>query len=216
QGWTHQARDWADVADIHVPHLLGPDTLAGMAEAVIAHAPDRFAVCGFSMGGRVALEVYRRIPERVSRLALVSASIHSIAPGEDEKRKPLLDLAITEGMAALADAWLPRIVHPFLLDNADFMTPLREMALRQTPDDYVREVRALLSRGPVDDVAARVACPVLVVAGDRDPLSTPARNAEIHRLIPHARVVILEDCAHFPMLEYPERTSAELRRWLDD
>lgn len=215
QVWAHQASALADIADIHIPHILGPDTLAGMAQAVIAHAPDRFALCGFSMGGRVALEVYRRIPERITRLSLVSASIHSIAEGEDQKRKPLLDLAMAEGMEALADAWLPRIVRPDLLGNAEFMAPLRAMALRQTPGDYIREVRALLTRDPVDDVAAEVTCPVLAIAGDLDPLSTSARNAEIQRLIPHARVVIFENCAHFPMLEYPERTSAELRAWLD-
>lgn len=216
QVWAPQARALADMADIHIPHILGPDTLSGMAEAVIAHAPERFALCGFSMGGRVALEVYRRIPERVTRLALVSASIHSIAEGEDQKRKPLLDLAVAEGMEALAEAWLPRIVHPDLLGNAEFMGPLHAMALRQTPDDYVREVRALLTRDPVDDVARSVTCPVLVIAGDRDPLSTPARNADIQQLIPHARLVTFENCAHFPMLEYPERTSAELRSWLND
>lgn len=214
QVWSHQVEALGDIADIQVPHILGLDSLESMAEAVVAHAPERFALAGFSMGGRVALEVYRRIPERITKLALISSSIHPIAQGEADKRKPLLDLALAEGMEALAKAWFPRIVHPSRLEDAAFMAPLREMALRQTPEDYVREVRALLSRPDADDVARAVSCPTLVIAGDGDPLSTPARNAEIQKLIPHAKLVIFENCAHFPMLEYPERMNAELRNWL--
>lgn len=214
QVWHHQTEALKDIAEITVPHILGPDSLEEMAEAVIAHAPAKFALVGFSMGGRVALEVYRRIPDRITGLALVSASIHPIAPGEDVKRKPMLDLAVAEGMEALATEWFPRIVHPSRLNDEAFMQPLREMALRQSPDDYVREVKALLTRPDALDVAATVTCPVLVIAGDSDPLSTPARNAEIKRVIPQAELVTFEDCAHFPMLEYPERTTALLRDWL--
>lgn len=216
QVWHHQAVALGGQADIVVPHMLGHDSLETMADAIIAQAPPAFALAGFSMGGRVALEVYRRIPERVTRLALISSSIHSIAEGEAEKRKPMLDLAQTEGMEALASAWFPRIVHPSRLHDDAFMAPLHEMALRQTPDDYVREVRALLTRPPADDVVVSASCPTLVLAGDGDPLSTPQRNAEILRLIPHARMVTFENCAHFPMLEYPERMNDELRKWLLD
>lgn len=214
QVWSHQVDALGDIAEIQVPHILGLDSLESMAEAVVAHAPQRFALAGFSMGGRVALEIYRRIPERITKLALISSSIHPIAEGEAEKRKPLLDLAIADGMEALAKAWFPRIVHPSRIEDAAFMAPLREMALRQTPDDYVREVRALLNRPDSDDVARAVSCPTLVIAGDSDPLSTPVRNAEIQRLIPHARLITYENCAHFPMLEYPERMNTELRNWL--
>lgn len=215
QVWHHQVAGLADCADIMIPHILGPDSIEAMAEAVIAQAPPRFALAGFSMGGRVALEVYRRIGDRVSGLALVSSSIHPVADGEAAKRRPMLDLAVTEGMAALADAWLPRIVHPARLHDAAFMQLLRGMVLRQSPQDYVREVQALLNRPPADDVSRMVTCPVLAVAGDVDPLSTPIRNAEIARLIPHCRLVTFEDCAHFPMLEYPDRMTALLRDWLD-
>ncbi len=214
QVWGKQVAALHDVADIHVPHILGPDTLEAMAEAVIAHAPETFALAGFSMGGRVALEVYRRIPDRIDRLALISSSIHPVAQGEAEKRKPMLDLAVSQGMAALAEAWLPRIVHPSRLEDAAFMGLLRDMALRQSPGDYVREVQALLTRPPADDVARRIHCPTLVIAGDVDPLSTPQRNAEILNLIPQARGVTFKNCSHFPMLEYPERMNAELRDWL--
>ena len=48
------------------------DSLSDMAQMVLDEAPERFDLFGHSMGGRIALEVFRKAPERVRRLALVS------------------------------------------------------------------------------------------------------------------------------------------------
>ncbi len=214
--WVNQVPALSDIADIRIPHLMGFDSLDAIADAVLADAPETFALAGFSMGGRVALEVFRRAPERVTRLALIDASVHPIAEGEAEKRQPLLNLAMTEGMEALADAWLPRIVHPSRLDDTPYMARLKAMACRFTPEDYVDEVRALLTRPDARPVMAMIHCPTLILAGEADPLSTPARNAEMAGMIPHARLAILKDCSHFPMLEKPDETNAALCQWLLD
>ena len=41
---------------------------------MLARAPERFKLCGYSLGGRVALQVALAVPERVSRLVLVSST----------------------------------------------------------------------------------------------------------------------------------------------
>ncbi len=56
------------------PELDGPITFDSCVEAVLAQAPRRFTLCGYSMGGRIALHVALAAPERVSRLVLVSSS----------------------------------------------------------------------------------------------------------------------------------------------
>ncbi len=48
-----------------------PITFAGCVAHVLARSPERFALCGYSLGGRVALHVALAAPERVSRLVLV-------------------------------------------------------------------------------------------------------------------------------------------------
>ena len=63
------------------------DTLESMARVALDQAPDTFDLFGHSMGGRVALEVFRIAPERVRRLALVSTGIHPLKDGEREKRR---------------------------------------------------------------------------------------------------------------------------------
>lgn len=212
--WQHQMRDLEDMADVACPLLHGHDSLDGMAEAVLAQAPDRFALCGFSMGGRVALEMIRRAPQRVTRLALVDASVHPVAEGEAARRQPQIDMARNQGMAALARWWNPKIVHPSRTADAALMGLLEDMACTFSAQDYAEEVHALLHRPDPRDVLAAIRVPVLVLAGGEDPLSTRERNEAMAAAIPGAQLLLVEGAAHFPMLEQPAVVSAALREWL--
>lgn len=212
--WSNQQRDLADTADIIIPNLHGHDSLVSMAEAILAQAPDKFALAGFSMGGRVALEMWRLAPERITRLALIDASVHPIGEGEAERRQPQIDLAKSEGLAALAAWWNPKIVHPSKLDDGEYMALLESMALTFSPEDYEKEVGALLNRPDPRGLLAGIDVPVLILAGEQDPLSNPDRNRAMADAIPGAKLVMIADAAHFPMLEKPGEVSAALREWL--
>src|SRR5258706_8373183 len=73
--------------DIDIPAYGEIDSLGGMAERVLDFAPARFAVAGHSMGGRVALEIFRRAPERVTGLALLDTNYLPRAAGEAGARE---------------------------------------------------------------------------------------------------------------------------------
>src|SRR5215468_7474810 len=123
--WAHQVAALSPIADVRVADFRGFDSITAMAQAVLAQAPQRFALAGHSMGARVALEVVRLAPARVERLALLDTGTHPLRPDETEKRQVLVDLAIREGMAALAARWLPPMVHPDRLADEALMAPLR-------------------------------------------------------------------------------------------
>ncbi|MEO0031942.1 MAG: hypothetical protein RIS94_1700 [Pseudomonadota bacterium] len=212
--WQHQMRDLAGIAHVVCPSLHGHDSLESMADAVLGDAPDSFALCGFSMGGRVALEIMRRAPGRISRLALVDASVHPVAEGEAVRRQPQIDMARDQGMVALARWWNPKIVHPSRTGDAALMGLLEDMACTFTADDYAEEVHALLNRPDPRDVLPTVKVPTLVLAGSEDPLSTRDRNEAIAAAIGGAQLLLVEGAAHFPMLEQPGVVTAALREWL--
>ena len=58
--WAHQMAQLADLAEIRVADLVGPDTIGAMAERVLVTRPGPLALAGLSMGGYVAFEVMRR------------------------------------------------------------------------------------------------------------------------------------------------------------
>ncbi len=67
--FERQIADVADLVDVVVPELWRHDSIGAMAQAALDAAPATFALGGFSMGGYVSLEIMRRAPERVERLA---------------------------------------------------------------------------------------------------------------------------------------------------
>src|SRR5262249_33980610 len=107
-----QAAALADGCAILTIDFLGLDSFSAMAERVLSRAPASFALMGHSMGGRVALEVFRRAPERIERLALLDTGVHGIVTGEADGRLKLVEMGRTKGMRAVAEAWLPPMVGP--------------------------------------------------------------------------------------------------------
>ena len=190
------------------------DRLEDMAECVLEQAPERFDLLGHSMGGRVALEIVRAAPERVRRLALVSTGVHSLRPGEVRKRFDLRRIGREHGMGALTDVWLPPMVAPANLANANIMEPLRAMCLNAGPKVFEAQIDALLARPEVEDLLPQIACPTLVMCGSADGWSPPEQHERIAAAIPDSELVIVEGAGHMIQLEAPEAVNAAIARWL--
>jgi len=196
-----------------VPNPGAEESIEEMADAVLKDAPPRFALVGHALGGRIALEVIRREPERVRALALLATTVHPVRPGEGARRQTQIDLAMSEGMGALAGAWLPKVLHPRSLADPALMQGMTEMYCRFTPEDYAREVRALLKRPDPRAVLERINCPALVLSGRDDPLCSPEQSQALASQIKNAAIEIVDGCAHFPSIEQPESVTAALLRW---
>ena len=102
-------------------------------------------VLGHSMGARVALEMIRAAPHRITWLGLLDTGVHPVREGEQADRQALVDLAFEHGMGALADRWLPPMVHEARRQDPLLMEPLKAMVMRATPEQHRRQIRALLT-----------------------------------------------------------------------
>jgi len=212
--WSVQCAELGQVAPVVIPDFSQLSSLSEMASSVLKHTAGPLVVVGHSMGARVALEVVRLAPERVVGLALIDTGIHLRKDGEEAKRQALVKLAYAEGMAALADVWLPPMVDPRRKDDRDLIDSLKAMVTRATPDQHQRQIQALLNRPDARGVLASVSCPTLVMVGRQDQWSPIAQHEEIASLIPGSRLVIIEDCGHMSLAERPMETTQALLDWL--
>ncbi|HLI82776.1 MAG TPA: alpha/beta hydrolase [Bryobacteraceae bacterium] len=220
--WEYQTRALADIAECTTAEWNGEDSLAAMAQAALRIAPERFAVAGHSMGGRVALEIYRAAPERVQYVALLNTGYLPLpqdASGEQEARNryALLEIAKTQGMRAMARQWLPPMISPARHADGALTETIVEMFARKTPEIFEAQIRALLSRPDATPVLEQIRCPALLLSGREDGWSPPARHAEMAKKVPGpSTVVTVPDCGHMSTLEQPAAVAEAMRRWLTD
>ncbi len=150
----------------------GPITFAGCVAHVLARGPKRFVLCGYSMGGRIALHVALAAPERISRLVLVSCSPGSEDPVERAQRREADEVLAREleqrPFEQFIERW--RTQPLFAQDPAEAGRLAREDQRRNRPDALAAVLRGI-GTGEMEPLWERLGelrMPSAIVVGDRD------------------------------------------------
>jgi pimeloyl-ACP methyl ester carboxylesterase len=212
--WTDIPQRLSAVAQTSVVSFRGFSSIAAMAQHVLKIAPDRFALAGHSMGGRVALEVMRAAPLRVTGLALLNTGVHAVRDGEPQSRGHLLQVAYEHGMAALAAEWLPPMMGSDAARAARVIAHMTAMIGRWTADAYAAQVSAMLHRPDAMPVLPSISVPTLLLSGSDDAWSPVSQQQSIRRRIPHATLFEIHGAGHMAPLERPDSVAIALREWL--
>ncbi len=197
------------------------DDLGTMADTVLDKVEEeQFVLIGHSMGGRIAMEMIRRAPQRVSHLGLFDTAYHSLSDGEageteKQKRLALLEKAKQEGMRVMGQQWALGMVHPQFLNSPVFESIL-DMIERKNPEIFAAQINALLNRPNTESVLRNVTCPTLLLCGADDLWSPVAGHEKMNELIPHATLDIIPDCAHMSTMEQPVVVAEAITNWLSN
>jgi 2-succinyl-6-hydroxy-2,4-cyclohexadiene-1-carboxylate synthase len=150
----------------------GPITLAACVEAVLAVSPERFALCGYSLGGRVALGVALAAPERVSRLILVSSS-PGIEDADERAQRKAADEELAEDLERapfeeFIERWQAQPL--FAEDPREVSLLAREDQRRNSPLALAAAMRGLGAGAmqPLWEQLSSLKMPVAIVAGNHD------------------------------------------------
>jgi pimeloyl-ACP methyl ester carboxylesterase len=156
----------------------------------------------------------RLAPERVTRLALLDSQSRPDTPASTARRHALIELAMAEGMTAVADRFLPLFFHPDRVADPELVAAARGMAEAVGPAAFVRQQHALMGRPDMRPVLETIRCPTLVLAGRQDALTPVELQEEMASRIPDATLVLLPRCGHISTLERPQAVTGAMLTWL--
>lgn len=212
--YAPQIAAFSGMRSVAVPTIAHADTVEALAARILAEAPPRFALAGLSMGGIVAMEVVRRAPERVTRLALLDTNPLS----ETEKVRAAREPQIAEALAGGLETVIRRDMWPVYLhadsDRQDIRDLALAMALEQGAEVFARQSRALQTRPDQQETLKSYRGPTLILCGEDDRLCPVKRHTLMHELMPGSTLTIVPGAGHLPTLETPEAVNAALAAWL--
>lgn len=215
--WEPQLVGLADRFRVLAPDLAGfglswvPTTASSLAEqaAAVDHtledlAIDELVLVGLSMGGYVAFPLLERLGARVRGLVLASTRAGADTEEAVEERHRLAAQVERDGVEVAADEMLPKLLgSSTLLDRPDLVDHVHAMVLENKASGIASALRAMAARPDMTPALERIACPVLVIAGEEDAvIPTPTARLMAGR-IPDARVEVVRG-GHLVNLEAPD------------
>lgn len=226
--WTDIAQRLADDFCVHSVDLPGfgasaalPVTdLDGLASSLAAHYRGPVSVCGWSLGGQVALRWALREPTNVRKLIVVAST--PCFRNHDDWTCGIAGEVLEKFAAELElnhAATLRRFISLQLRgseNERELLTKLREQLFsRGEPDmSALRGGLEILRDADQRGEVAGIQQQTLVVAGRRDKLTPPEASHYLAQVIPHARLIEIEGAAHAPFLSHPDDFVAQVREFL--
>lgn len=199
---------------VTVAPVTGGDRIEEIASNLLDTLPHKFALAGLSMGGIVAMEILRRAPERVTRIALMDTNSLAETPQSAADYEPL----ITKLKAGLLDQAVANIMRPEYLapgpDRTAVLHVVSKMAENIGCAAITRQARALQRRRDYQATLRKCKVPTLVLCGVHDTLTPVKRHEFMAGLIPYAELALVQDAGHLPTLEAPEAVTVALRVWM--
>ena len=194
--------------------LHGHDTITGLAGHVLDIAPPQFSLAGLSMGGIVAMEIMRLMPERVVRLALLDTN-----PMADPKdRAAIRQTQIKQVQAGKLRSVMRDEMKPNYLAKGSERGRILELcmdmaeALGQTV--FTEQSIALQYRIDQCETLRTINVPTFLICGEDDRLCPISRHELMHDLIPGSSLCVIPGAGHLPTLEQPKMTNRILEKWL--
>ena len=196
--------------------------LGAIVDKLAAQFSEPLTVCGWSLGGQVALHWAAREPEKIKRLVLV-ASTPCFAERDDWPFG--MARATLQQFAAELEKNHAATLRRFLVlqmrgseGERELLANLRELLFsRGEPHpDALRGGLEILRDADLRGALPEIRQPTLVIAGERDKLTPPEASHYLAQTLPNARMVEIEGAAHAPFLSHPQIFIQHLKSFLNE
>ena len=226
--WTEQTEALNSKYRVVAPDLRGfgesdssegTATMARMAEDVAALmdalAIERAVIGGLSMGGYVALAFARMFPARVKALVLADTRAQADSEEGKQTRHQQAEKALSEGMAGIADAMLPKLLTPDTVSKRpELVKRVRDMMLKTKPEGAAAALLGMAERDDQTEFISSIRVPALILVGREDAITPVADSEKMQSRIEGSRLVVIENAGHVSNLEQTEQFNDALLGFL--
>jgi 3-oxoadipate enol-lactonase len=226
--WTEQAELLRSRYRVVAPDLRGfgesdssegTSTMSRMADDVAslmdALEIERAVIGGLSMGGYVALAFARMFPARVRALVLADTRAQADTEEGKQTRSQQAEKALSEGMAGIADAMLPKLLTPDTVSKRpELVKRVRDMMLKTKPEGAAAALLGMAERDDQTEFISSIQAPALIIVGREDAITPVADSENMHSRIEGSRLVVIENAGHVSNLEQTEQFNDALLGFL--
>jgi 3-oxoadipate enol-lactonase len=228
--WDPQLAAFGDGVPVVAPHLpgFGGTAAAGdvmtmtsaaerCIEALDAAGLERAVVCGLSMGGYVAFELWRTARDRFAGLVLANTRSGADTEEGAAGRRALADRLLAEGNGFLAES-----PPPLLSEHADdgLRRRVSELIASQPAASIAAAALGMADRPDSTPDLATIDVPTLVITSTGDTLIPEATTSPMADQIPGAELAVIDGAGHLSNLEaegaFDELLAHHLERSLPD
>ena len=196
-----------------------PSTMNSLA-ADVARLMDhleipRATIGGLSMGGYVALAFYKQFTSRVRALVLADTRAQAETEEAKQTRAQQAEKALSEGMAGIADAMLPKLLTPETVSkHPEIVKRVRDMMLKTKPEGAAAALRGMAERDDQTELLPRISVPTLILVGAEDAITPVADSEKMHQAIAGSSLVVLDHAGHVSNIERARQFNDALLHFL--
>lgn len=183
-----------------------------VAETLRALGIGKAAFCGCSMGGYVALAMWRRHRELVSALVLVDTRAVGDTEAQRAGRETFAQDVLKGGAAVAFDRMAPKLLSANASDAARQF--VKDVTVANKPAGIAAALRGLGSRPDSSPLLETIDVPTLLVCGEKDEISTPAEMRGLHGRIRGSKYVELPGAGHLSNIEAHQAFSDAVTEFL--
>lgn len=173
-------------------------------------------VGGLSMGGYVALAYAKKYPTDLKALMLFDTRAEGDNAEAKEKRNQMLEKLKKGGSKAIADDMHPKMLHEATCSNRpEIAHKLRTIMESQPPGTIAHAIAALRDRPDRTADLPSIAVPTLVMVGESDAITPPARSEKMAGAIARSKLVVIPEAGHMAPMEQPMEANSGIRHFLE-
>jgi len=176
---------------------------------------DRTILCGFSMGGYIALNAIEAYPERFNALLLCDTNCAADMSEAKEKRLKTIENIKEQGLEKYAGESLKKLFAPISFSqHREEIGIVREMIMNTSKQSLYKTLHALAERKETCPGLHEIKVPVLIMVGKEDEITPPAAASTMHEKIKSSTIHIIDHAGHMSNMENPDQFNNHLTKFL--